>query len=181
MDGPRITLILLFILSDPIRGMSRGGRPGINRILITGRVLNKSIPIGAGTMLVSIMTRIFIIPTIVAKGEVGIRDSMASVLLGLPALAAILLAPLAQPCVNLEPLVLAAILLEALVKLLRVKDEDPVLVNSLHARDRDPALGNSLHVKDIDPVLVNSLHARGRDPFLVKSVHVKQQEPGLLG
>ena len=52
-------------------------------ILITGRIFSDSIPIGADTMLVSIMTRIFIISTIVARGEVGIKDSMASALLGL--------------------------------------------------------------------------------------------------
>ena len=50
---------------------------GIKTILITGRILNNSIPIGADTMQVSIMTRIFIINTIAARGEVGIRDSMA--------------------------------------------------------------------------------------------------------
>ena len=49
-------------------------------ILITGRLLNKSIPISADTTLVSVMTRIFIINTIAARGKVGIKDSMASVL-----------------------------------------------------------------------------------------------------
>jgi hypothetical protein len=60
---------------------------GINKILITGRILNKSIPIGADIALVSVMTRIFIINTIVARGEAGIKDSMAFVLLKLPDLA----------------------------------------------------------------------------------------------
>ena len=55
--------------------------PGINTILITGRVLIKSTPIGADIALVSVMTRIFIIRTIAARGEVGIKDSRASVLL----------------------------------------------------------------------------------------------------
>ena len=41
------------------------------------QIFNNSIPIGADTMPVSIMTRIFIISTIVARGEVGIKDSMA--------------------------------------------------------------------------------------------------------
>ena len=82
MGGPRITLIRPLILSDPLPGMSRGGRPGINSILNTGRILNKSIPITVGTMLVRLMTRIFIIPTIVARGKAGIRDTMASVRLG---------------------------------------------------------------------------------------------------
>jgi len=54
---------------------------GINAIRITGRLLNKNIPIGADIALVSNMTRIFIISTIMARGKVGIKDSMASVLL----------------------------------------------------------------------------------------------------
>jgi len=53
---------------------------GINTILITGKILSDSIPIGADTELVSIMTRIFIISTIVARVEVGIKASMAFVL-----------------------------------------------------------------------------------------------------
>src|SRR5659263_656983 len=81
MGGPRITLIRPLILSDPLPGMSQGGRPGINSIHTTGSILNKSILITAGTMLVRRMTRISIMPTIVARGEAGIRDSMASVLL----------------------------------------------------------------------------------------------------
>jgi hypothetical protein len=53
--------------------------PGINAILITGRLLNKSIPIGADIALVSVMTRIFIINTIAGTGRGGIKDSMATV------------------------------------------------------------------------------------------------------
>jgi hypothetical protein len=60
--------------------MRRSGMRGIRAIRITGGILNKSIPIGADTALVSAMTRIFIIRTIVAREEVGIRESMASVL-----------------------------------------------------------------------------------------------------
>ena len=78
MAGPRITLIRPPILSDPRSGMRRSGMRGINAILITGRLLNKSIPIGADITLVSVMTRIFIINTIAARGKVGIKDSMAS-------------------------------------------------------------------------------------------------------
>ncbi len=80
MDGPRITLILLPILSDPLTGMNRGGISGIRDILITGKTFSDSIPIGADTKLVSVMTRIFITGTIAARVQVGIKDSMASVL-----------------------------------------------------------------------------------------------------
>jgi hypothetical protein len=52
---------------------------GINAILITGRILNKNIPIGADIASASVMTRIFIISTIAARGKVGIKDSMAPV------------------------------------------------------------------------------------------------------
>jgi hypothetical protein len=83
--------------------MSRGGRPGINAILITGRLLNKSIPIGADIALVIAMTRIFITSTIVARGKVGIKDSMVFVLLEL------LLVPAVVP---LRPPVPASTLLE---------------------------------------------------------------------
>ena len=46
---------------------------------ITGKIFSDSIPIGANTRLVSIMTRIFITGTIAARVQVGIKDSMASV------------------------------------------------------------------------------------------------------
>jgi hypothetical protein len=52
---------------------------GINAILITGRLLNKSIPIGAAIASVSVMTRIFIINTIAGTARGGIKDSMAPV------------------------------------------------------------------------------------------------------
>jgi hypothetical protein len=81
MAGPRITLIRPPILSDLKSGMRRSGMRGINAIRITGGLLNKSIPIGADIAWVSVMTRIFIINTIAAKGEVGTKESMASVLL----------------------------------------------------------------------------------------------------
>ena len=70
-------LILQPILLDPITGMGRGGIRGIRDILITGQIFSDNIPIGADTMLVSIMTGIFIIGTIMARGEVGIKDSAA--------------------------------------------------------------------------------------------------------
>ena len=79
MDGPRIILILIPIWSDPVTGMSRGGIRGIRDILNTGIILSDSILIGADTKLASIMARIFIINTIVARVEVGIKDSMAFV------------------------------------------------------------------------------------------------------
>src|SRR5208337_3600042 len=75
MDLPRITPILPSILSDPKTGMRRGGIRGIRDILNTGVILSDSILIGAGTRLVTSMTRIFITSTIAAKGEVGIKDS----------------------------------------------------------------------------------------------------------
>ena len=59
--------------------MRRIGMPGINAILNTGRLLNKSIPIGADIALVSVMTRIFIINIIAGTGRGGIKDSMATV------------------------------------------------------------------------------------------------------
>ena len=79
MAGPRITPIRPPILSDPKSGMRRNGMRGINAIRTTGRLLNKSIPIGVDIALVSVMTRIFIINTITAREKVGIKDSMASV------------------------------------------------------------------------------------------------------
>lgn len=76
-------LMVLTILSDPMTGMGRGGIRGIRDILITGQIFSDNIPIGADTTLVSIMTGIFIIGTIVARGEVGIKDFMAVALMGL--------------------------------------------------------------------------------------------------
>jgi hypothetical protein len=58
--------------------MSRGGIRGINKILNTGRLLLKSIPIGATTVMVSVMTRIFIIGTIVARAKDGRKDPMVA-------------------------------------------------------------------------------------------------------
>jgi len=72
-----------------------------------------SILIGAGTTLVSIMTRIFIISTIVARVAVGIKASMGLVLLKplelaiLPEPLLLVFVPLEQPAlvlVNLRPL-----------------------------------------------------------------------------
>jgi hypothetical protein len=68
---------------------------GINTILITGKIFSDSIPIGADTEPVSIMTRIFIISTIVARVAVGIKASVAFVL---PE-------PLVLALVNPQPLV----------------------------------------------------------------------------
>src|SRR5208337_243150 len=84
MDLPRITPILPSILSDPKTGMRRGGIRGIRDILNTGVILSDSILIGAGTRLVTSMTRIFITSTIAARGEVGIKDSRGSVPQGPP-------------------------------------------------------------------------------------------------
>jgi hypothetical protein len=73
---------------------------GINTILITGKIFSDSIPIGADTEPVSIMTRIFIIGTIVARVAVGIKASIGLVL---PE-------PLVLALVNPEPLVRGNIL-----------------------------------------------------------------------
>jgi hypothetical protein len=79
---------------------------GIRDIRITGIIFSDSILIGADTMLVSIMTRIFIIGTIMARGQVGIRDSMAFVLLG-PTVLPFVLPELLVPVFKaLEPRVL---------------------------------------------------------------------------
>jgi len=84
--------------------MNRGGISGIRDSLITGKVFSNSIPIGADTKLVSVMTRIFITGTIAARVQVGIKDSMASVLLE----------PLVMAYKPLEPLVVAFLLLKPL-------------------------------------------------------------------
>jgi hypothetical protein len=135
MAGPRITPILPPILSDPITGMGRTGTRTINKIRSTCSVLLNSIPIGAIIILVSAMTRIFTISTIRAKGEVGIKASMAArpleppVLAAIPAGLLVLAARLLEPLVPagtpvelpvlaarpLEPLVLVAIRVELLV------------------------------------------------------------------
>ena len=134
MAGPRITLILRSISPDPLPGMRRSGIPGINAILITGRVLNSSIPIGAAIASVSVMIKSFIISTIMARGEVGIKDSRAGVLPQFLALGCINRHPMAPDLKNpdlpvleriaqeplplaftREPLVLACILLGQLL------------------------------------------------------------------
>ena len=67
--------------------MSRGGMRGISEILITGMIFSDSILIGADTNLASIMARIFIINTIGARGQVGIKDSKA--VMGIKAIVAV--------------------------------------------------------------------------------------------
>ena len=64
----------------PKTGMRRSGIPGINATLITGKISGASIPIGPDTNPASVMTRNFIIATIMAKGKVGIGASMGFVL-----------------------------------------------------------------------------------------------------
>jgi hypothetical protein len=59
--------------------MRGAGIRGIRDILNTGIILSDSILNGADTRLVSTMTRIFIIGTIAARGEVGIKDPVALV------------------------------------------------------------------------------------------------------
>jgi len=67
---------------------------GIRGIRITGIIFSDSILIGAGTTLVSIMTRIFIISTIVARVAVGIKASSMGLVLLKPLDLAILPEPL---------------------------------------------------------------------------------------
>ena len=84
--------------------MNRGGISGIRDSLITGKIFSDSIPIGADTKLVSVMTRIFITGTIAARVQVGIKDSMASVLLELLVMASKPLAPMIAAFLLLKPL-----------------------------------------------------------------------------
>ena len=94
--------------------MNRGGISGIREILITGKIFSDSIPIGADTKLVSVMTRIFITGTIAARVQVGIKDSMASVLLEPLVMASKPLGPLVPAFAPKEPLVMASKPLEPL-------------------------------------------------------------------
>src|SRR5208337_4633563 len=80
-DGPHITLMLPLISSDPVTGMLRGGLRGIREILSTISNFSKRIPIGADTEKVSVMTRIFMNNTIVARVEGGRKDSRVALLL----------------------------------------------------------------------------------------------------
>jgi len=75
---------------------------------ITGKIFSDSIPIGANTRLVSVMTRIFITGTIAARVPVGIKDSMAFAPQELLVMAS-------KP---LEPLVVAFLLLKPLMGML---------------------------------------------------------------
>jgi len=79
---------------------------GIRDILNTGIIFGDSILIIADTKLVTTMTRIFITSIIVARGEVGIKDSMAFVPLGPPALELPVLdfIPLGLPVLDIVPL-----------------------------------------------------------------------------
>ncbi len=54
--------------------------PGIKEIPTTGKISIGIIPIGADTDMVAIMTRGFIMSTIVARVAVGIEGSMMDVL-----------------------------------------------------------------------------------------------------
>jgi hypothetical protein len=87
--------------------MRRGGIRGIRDILNTGIILSDSILNGADTRLVSTMTRIFIIGTIVARGEVGTKDPMALVPKEAPVLAIVPKGPPVLAIVPKGPPVLA--------------------------------------------------------------------------
>ncbi len=56
--------------------MSRSGIRGISETLITGRIFSRRIPIGADTEKVSVMTRVSMKCTIVARGLGGRKDSV---------------------------------------------------------------------------------------------------------
>jgi len=92
---------------------------GTNTIRITGRILNKSFPIGADTIMVSVTTRIFMISTTAARGEVGIKDSRASVLLEPLVLPVMTLKPLVMAVLPLKPPALAFVALKPLVQAFR--------------------------------------------------------------
>jgi len=82
---------------------------GINATLITGRILNKGIPIGGDIASASVMTRIFIINTIAARVEVGIKDSKGCVPpQPLLVMASVLPELLVMAFVNLKPQVVPA-------------------------------------------------------------------------
>ena len=109
MAGPHITLIRAPILSDPVTGMRRTIMCGISAILITGKILSKGIPIGGDIGPVGIMTRNFIISTIAARVEVGIKDSKAAVpRQPLLVLASVLPEPMPLASVTPEPRVVPA-------------------------------------------------------------------------
>ena len=106
--------------------MRRGGMRGIRDILNTGIILSDSILNGADTRLVSTMTRIFIIGTIVARGEVGTKDPMALVPKEAPVLAIVPKGPPVLAFVPKEAPVLAIVPKEAPVQAF-VPKELPVL------------------------------------------------------
>jgi hypothetical protein len=51
--------------------MGRGGMRGIEPVLFTGKILIEVTPIGAGTMQANVMTRDFIMSTIVGRAPAG--------------------------------------------------------------------------------------------------------------
>ena len=106
--------------------MRRGGIRGIRDILNTGIILSDSILNGADTRLVGTMTRIFIIGTIVARGEVGTKDPMALVPKEAPVLAIVPKGPPVLAFVPKEAPVLAIVPKEAPVQAF-VPKELPVL------------------------------------------------------
>lgn len=110
MAGPRITPMPRPTSSGRMTGMDSGGIRGTNETLITGRVLRNGIPIGVNTNTRSIMTGNFMNSTIAARVAAGIKASMASVLAGLPVLAAIPPGPLGRRCVLPGLPVLAVVL-----------------------------------------------------------------------
>ena len=117
--------------------MNRGGISGIRDSLITGKVFSNSIPIGADTKLVSIMTRIFISGTIAARVLVGIKDSMASAPQELLVMAS-------KP---LGPLVVAFLLLNQLMGMLAmasINPEKPLLARKNRSSSSPPVASSQI-------------------------------------
>jgi hypothetical protein len=110
--------------------MRRGGIRGISDILNIGIILSDSILITADTTLVSIMTRTFIIGTIVARGKDGREDSMVAPPKD-PNLGARDPARLVEPRMRDRDI--------ALLEWPRMRDRDPVRLKSPHTRAGDPA------------------------------------------
>jgi len=141
--------------------MNRGGISGIRDSRITGKIFSDSIPIGADTKLVSIMTRIFITGTIAARVLVGIKDSMASAPqellvmaskpLGPLVVAFLLLKPLmgmlATASVLLAPLVVAFLLLNQLMGMLAmasINPEKPLLARKNRSSSSPPVASSQI-------------------------------------
>ena len=165
---------------------------GINTIRITGRILIKSIPIGADIALVSVMTKIFIIRTIVARGKVGIKDSMESVLLEpLLVLPSVLLKALVLGFRNQGPLVRRFVLLGLLVRcsapleplVLAFINLDPLVLGFINLKKllllrksirNSPPTGASSQIAQPGRSGI-ILHAKSRSPWFDHEIHYSKK------